>query len=74
MNICFEFNGTTLNVPITEQQLKEDAAGIDDFWGDFEYKEKKYQIQIYQYSQEVAIYNHGGVDPITTSKFKLIIE
>ncbi|EOA48957.1 hypothetical protein [Bacteroides salyersiae] len=72
MNIHFEYKNTPISIPITEQQLKADKAGTNDFWGEFEYDREQYQIQIYQSTYEVAIFKKEGNEPISYSKFDLI--
>lgn len=72
MKIHFNYNGMTINVPITDEQLHEDANEINDFWGNFEFCSYNYQIQNYQSTKEIAIYHDGGSTPIAYTKYEFI--
>ena len=66
MKTLIEFNWRGKNIShfVEISLIFDNYIGADAFWGEFVLYGKKYEYQIYWNSQEIAIYNEGGIEPI----------
>lgn len=63
--ISFYWIGHCIDQFIDFNLLKDDLNKKDDFWGEFIYNGIEYQYQIWWDTQQIVIFNKGGVEPIS---------